>query len=241
MSDFAPDSIRVVACDVFGTVVDWRTGVADQVSRIAADCGVELDSGAFTDSWRDRYAPSLRRVNLGEREWAYLDTLHRESLDELLAEYGVADGFDDTARARLVRVWHRLPAWPDSVDGLARLGRRYVTTTLSNGGVALLTNLAKSAHLPFDCILSAELARAYKPAPRAYLTAAGLLDVEPGQVLLVAAHAGDIVGAHANGLRTAFLERPRERGPHRDADRAADVTSDLTATSFHELADALGC
>ncbi|GAA4091541.1 haloacid dehalogenase type II [Actinomadura miaoliensis] len=234
-------SIRVVACDIFGTTVDWRTGVAREVARTAADHGVELDAGAFADEWRDRYLPSMERVNRHERDWAYLDTLHRESLDELLDVHGVADAFPDAARRRLVHAWHRLPAWDDAVEGLTRLRRRYVLAALSNGGFALLTTLVKAAGLPFDCILSAELARAYKPAARAYLTATDLLDVDPAQVLMVAAHKWDIDGARQAGLATAFLERPLEKGPARTADRAADVTSDLAVTGFDHLADVLGC
>ena len=140
-----------------------------------------------------------------------------------------------------MHAWHRLPAWDDAVGGLSRLRRHFVVATLSNGGFALLTNLVRAAGLPFDCILSAELARTYKPAAPAYLTAAGLLDVEPAEVLMVAAHRWDIQGAHDAGFHTAFLERPQEKGPHGTADRAADVTSDLSVSSFDELADALGC
>jgi 2-haloacid dehalogenase len=241
MPSFDPDSVQVLAFDIFGTTVDWRTGVADQVAEVAAGLGVDLDAGAFADAWRDRYVPSLQRVNRGERGWAHLDTLHRESLDELCEEFGVALAFDEAVRRRLVRAWHRLPAWPDAVEGLDRLGRRHVLAALSNGGFALLTHLVKAARLPFDCVLSAELARAYKPAPQAYLTATALLDVEPGRVLMVAAHGWDLDGARAAGLRTAFVERPAERGPHRAADRAADVTCDLAVRGFGELADALGC
>jgi 2-haloacid dehalogenase len=231
----------VVVCDIFGTTVDWRGGVARQVNRIAADRNVRIDGGAFTDAWRDRYLPSLRRVNQGERAWAHLDTLHRESLDDLLEEYGVAEAFDDPARRRLVHAWHRLPAWEDSVRGLSRLRSRFVVVALSNGGFALLTHLVKAAGLPFDAIMSAELFRAYKPDSRVYRTAAELLDVEPARMLMVAAHAWDIEGARAVGMPTAFLERPLEKGPHRTADRASDVTSDLSVSGFPELADSLGC
>lgn len=234
-------AIRAIVFDVFGTVVDWRTGVADQVTAIAAERGASLDAWAFADSWRDRYAPSLRRVNNGERDWAYLDTLHRESLDELLDEYGVADHFDDATRQRLVRTWHRLPAWDDSAPGLARLRRHYTLATLSNGGVALLTNLVKAAGLEFDCILSAQLARIYKPAPQVYLAAAELLDLAPAEILMTAAHRSDIDAARELGLRTAFVERPAEKGPHRKAERADEVTSDFSASSLVELADLLGC
>jgi 2-haloacid dehalogenase len=228
------DGIRVIACDIFGTTVDWYTGVADQV----ADLLPEADAGAFASQWRDKYVPSMANVREGRRDWAYLDTLHRESLDELLERHALDP--DEDTRRRLVLAWHRLPAWPDSVDGLTRLRDRYTLAALSNGGFALLTTLVKAAHLPFDCILSAELARAYKPDPEVYRTAARLLDVEPGEVLMVAAHGWDLDGAREAGLRTAFLERPAEKGPERPADRAADVTADVSVASFTELAEVLG-
>ncbi|GAB3463256.1 haloacid dehalogenase type II [Actinophytocola sediminis] len=225
------DGIRVIACDIFGTTVDWYTGVARQVGEILR----VPDPGGFANEWRDRYLPALARVQDGEREWAYLDTLHRESLDELLDQRGIDIGL--AGRERLVRAWHRLPAWPDAVSGIARLSLHRTVAALSNGGFALLTNLVKSAGLPFDCIVSAELARTYKPDPAVYVTAAALLDVHPHEVLLVAAHAWDIDGAREAGMRTAFLVRPEEKGPHREADR--DAKADLTVASFHELADVL--
>lgn len=223
--------IRVVACDIFGTTVDWYTGVADQV----ADLLPGVDPGDFAQRWRAKYAPSMDRVRTGEREWAHLDTLHRESLDELLGDRPV----DEATRARLVTAWHTLPAWPDSAPGLARIGEKYTTAALSNGGFALLTTLVKRAALPFDCILSAELAHAYKPDAAAYRTATALLDVAPSQVLMVAAHKWDLDGARAAGLRTAFVHRPNEKGPHQEADRPEDVTCDLYAQDFADLATQL--
>ena len=233
-------SVRVVACDIFGTTVDWYTGVASQVAEVFEELGVTVDAGLFASQWRDLYGPSMQRVRDGERGWANLDVLHRESLDGLLRRHDIADAVDEASRARLVHAWHRLPAWDDTVEGLARLRTRFVTATLSNGGFALLTNLVKAAGLPFDCVVSAELFQAYKPDPRVYRGAADLLDVAPDQIVLVAAHGRDIQGAAAAGLRTAFLERPREKGPHGEADRAVDVTSDWTVSSFVELADRLG-
>jgi 2-haloacid dehalogenase len=227
------DGIRVIACDVFGTTVDWYSGVADQVARILP----EVDAAAFASQWRDKYLPSMANVREGRRDWAYLDTLHRESLDELLERHG-ADPDEDTRR-RLVRAWHRLPGWPDSAPGLTRLRDSFTLAALSNGGFALLTNLVKAAGLPFDCILSAELARTYKPDAAVYRTAARLLDVEPAQVLMVAAHGWDLDGAREAGLRTAFVERPEEKGPDHPADRAGDVTADLSVASFTELAEVL--
>jgi 2-haloacid dehalogenase len=238
--EFDPASIRVVACDIFGTTVDWYTGVARQADEIFGEFGVGIDGGRFAAEWRGRYLPSMARVREGERDWAYLDTLHRESLDDLLSEHGVGDAMDEAARNRLVRAWHRLPAWDDSVTGLARLATVYLTAALSNGGFALLTTLVKAARLPFDCILSAELARTYKPDTEVYRTAASLLDVRPDEILMVAAHKWDLDGAAAAGLRTAFLERPGEKGPGQEADRAADVTADVSVTGFGELAEVLG-
>ncbi|MFI6046905.1 haloacid dehalogenase type II [Nocardia sp. NPDC051321] len=239
MSEFDRAAIQVVACDIFGTTVDWYTGVSQRAAEVFRTAGVDLDAAAFTNAWRDMYLPGMQRVRDGERPWVYLDTLHRESLDELLDRHGAA--LDEESRSRLVRAWHLLPAWPDSVEGLARLGNRYTLAALSNGGFALLTRLVKAAGLPFDCILSAQLAQSYKPEPQVYRTAAGLLDVEPARVLMVAAHTWDIDGAGAVGMRTAFLERPQEKGPEHKADRADETRSDLTVTSFVELAETLGC
>jgi 2-haloacid dehalogenase len=235
------DEVQVLAVDIFGTTVDWHTGVAQQVADVAAARGALLDAVAFADAWRERYLPSMARVRTGARPWAVLDTLHRESLDDLLELFGVAESFDEPARRRLVRAWHRLPAWEDVADGLRRLRRRYTVVTLSNGGFALLVGLVKAAQLEFDAVLSAENARTYKPDPRVYTMAAELLAVAPRQVLMVAAHRWDLDGARGAGLRTAFVERPREKGPRGVADRAADTVCDLAATSFTDLADRLGC
>jgi 2-haloacid dehalogenase len=235
------DQVRALTVDIFGTTVDWWTGVADQVSQIAHLRGLTLDGGALATAWRQRYLPSMAEVREGRRPWAYLDTLHRESLDELLVQFGVADQLDEPSRRSLVRAWHRLPAWPDVPDGLGRLRRRYPVVALSNGGFALLVNLLKHADLAFDGIVSAQYARTYKPDARVYQVAAELLDVAPDQVLMVACHGWDLDGARAAGLHTAFIERPAEKGPNEPADHAPDVTSDLTCTSFTELADLLGC
>jgi 2-haloacid dehalogenase len=235
------EQVRVIAFDIFGTCVDWRTGITAQVAAVAAEQGVQLDAEAFAEAWRERYLPSMARVRTGQRPWAYLDTLHRESLNELLEVFDVADAFDESARQQLVLAWHHLPPWDDVAGGLSRLRKRYTVIALSNGGFALLTRLIKKADLRFDAIISAQIARTYKPDPLVYYTATELLDTPPHQILMVAAHGWDIDGARAAGLWTAFVERPYERAPHHIADRASDIASDLTTTSFSELAERLGC
>lgn len=230
--------ISVLAFDMFGTTVDWRTGVAAQAGAIAARCGVEIDGADLADDWRGRYLPAVATIRSGEREWRYLDAVHRECLDDLLAERGLERQFGPQDRADLVRAWHRLPAWDDAAAGLARLRRRYTVAALSNGGFALMTRLVKAAELPFDCILSADLAGAYKPDPAAYLRAAQLLDVAPAEVMMVAAHAWDLDGARNAGLRTAYVSRPNEwpgnPGPPPE-------TCDVSVDDFTRLADLLGC
>lgn len=235
------DEVDVLAFDVFGTSVDWWTGITRQVAAITAAGGIDVDAAALTGAWRDRYLPSMARVRDGERPWTPLDALHRESLDDLLDGFGLAGRVDDVVRERLVRCWYRLPAWDDVAPGLERLRDRYLVVALSNGGFALLTHLAKDAGLRFDAILSAELARTYKPDPAVYRTAAGLLGVDPARMLLVACHGWDVTGAAGAGLRTAFLERPGEKGPGRAADRPADTPADLVVRGVDELAAALGC
>jgi 2-haloacid dehalogenase len=226
--------------DVFGTVVDWRGSIVSELTRLGADKGIAVDWAAFTDDWRGLYQPAMEEVRSGRRPWTILDVLHRESLDKLLAKYGIA-GLSESEKDHVNRVWHRLTPWPDAVEGLARLKTRYIIGTLSNGNVGLLTRMAKHAGLPWDVILGAETARAYKPLPQAYLASADLLNVQPGQIMLVAAHNGDLAAASAAGLRTAFVARPQEYGPHQKRDFRAEGAWDVVASSFVELADAMGC
>jgi 2-haloacid dehalogenase len=232
-----PD-VRVLAFDVFGTVVDWRGGVA----REAAALGLGIDAEAFADAWRARYQPAMERVRSGARPWVSLDTLHRENLDAVLEAFGVADRVDEAARRSLTLAWHRLDPWPEAVAGLHRLKTRYVLTPLSNGNIALLTHMAKRAGLPWDCVLSAEVFHAYKPDPRAYLGVAELFSLQPAQVMMCAAHAGDLRAAAACGLRTAYVDRPLEFGTARTGDvpRPTD-RFDLTTRGFDDLALQLGC
>jgi len=231
---WASNGFRALAFDVFGTVVDWRAGIAEA----AAAHG--LDGGRFADAWRARYAPSMDRVRRGELPWMNLDQLQARSLDELLTEFG-AGSLGPAERRELVLAWRRLPPWPDAREGLSRLGKRYLLTTLSNGGFALLTNLARNAQLHFDCILSAELCRHYKPDPETYLMVAELLDLAPSEVILVAAHKSDLRAAQSAGLGAAFVERPLEFGDRGGADRLPDPDATVAAADLVDLAGRLGC
>lgn len=231
--------VRALVFDVFGTVVDWRGSIIREGVRLGQEKAIEADWPKFADEWRARYQPSMDRVRRGEIPWTKLDALHRIALDHLLVEFKI-EGLSEAEKDQMNRVWHRLKPWPDAVPGLARLKQHYTIATLSNGNVALLTNMAKNAGLPWDCILSAELARAYKPDPRAYLTAAELLDLPPRQVMMVAAHQHDLRGAKAAGLRTAFVPRPLEYGEGRTLDLTPDPDFDVVASDFLDLAQQLG-
>jgi 2-haloacid dehalogenase len=228
--------VRALVFDVFGTVVDWRTGVAREVRRLL-DGGI--DAEAFADAWRGRYVPSMDRVRRGELPWTSLDDLHRASLDELLAEFGAPD-VSEAVRAELVLAWHRLDPWPDSVEGLTRLKARHVIASLSNGNVALLVDMAKHGGLPWDTVFSAELFGHYKPDPEVYDGAARLLDLPPERVLMVAAHVSDLAAARARGLRTAYIHRPAEQSPAAAPPPAEDPEADVTVSSLTALATHLG-
>ena len=204
--------LRALVFDVFGTVVDWRGSIAREVRDVARVHGVTLDAEAFADAWRAGYAPAMQRVRVGELPWMRIDALHRLILDTLLPRFGL-DRLDEAARDDLNRAWHRLDPWPDSVDGLARLKRRFTIAPLSNGNFSLLTNMGKRAGLPWDCILSAELFRHYKPDRETYLGAADLLGIAASELMLVACHPSDLRAARAAGLRTGYVARPLECGP----------------------------
>jgi 2-haloacid dehalogenase len=229
---------RALAFDVFGTVVDWRSAVIRDGTELSQKKGLEVDWAAFADEWRGRYAPSMDRVRQGEMHWTNLDALHRASLEELLEEFGI-EGLAEDEKDYLNKVWYRLDPWPDSVSGLTRLKERYIITTLSNGNVALLTDIAKWAGLPWDLILSAELVHHYKPDPESYLMVPALLDLRPEQVMLVAAHPSDLRHAQENGLRAAYVPRPLEWGPEGEAEEP-DPLFDLVAEDFIDLAGKLG-
>ena len=231
--------VRALTFDVFGTVVDWRSSVIGELEAFGARHGLKTDWGVFADRWRrEGYAGGMRLVRDGELPFQTADSLHRRMLDILLAELGAE--VDEDEVADLNRVWHRLAPWPDSAAGLARLRAGYTISTLSNGNVELLVNMAKFGGLPWDCILSAEITGAFKPEPRCYERAAELLGCEPPQVMMVAAHQGDLLAAAQTGMRTAFVPRPNEAGPNHPADLTPDPSFNIVASDFHDLARQLG-
>lgn len=227
---------RALAFDVFGTVVDWRSGIIAELQSFGSRQGLQRDWVSFADAWRAGYAPAMDRVRRGELPWTRIDDLHREILLELLGDAAVPESdIDDLNRA-----WHRLVPWPDAVPGLQRLKQRFVITTLSNGNISLLTDMAKNAGLPWDCVISAELFGHYKPDPQAYQGCARLLDVAPGDLMLVACHPGDLRAARDSGLRTGYVVRPLERGPGHPLPTVEDGEFDVVAHDFIDLARQLG-
>lgn len=238
-----PTLPKALAFDVFGTVVDWRTSIARQ-SRLYLDAlGLaQVDAGQFADRWRARYAPAMARVNRGERDFVVLDTLHRENLEDLLRELGLApDRLDEDMLAQWNTAWHRLDPWPDTVAGLLRLKARFPIVTLSNGNVAMMVAMARHAGLPWDAILGAEFARFYKLHPQCYLRTAEAMGLEPNELCLVAAHHSDLAVARSCGMLTAYVDRPDEYGGAPSPDAHAIQQWEWSADSFTELADMLGC
>jgi 2-haloacid dehalogenase len=232
--------VKALAFDVFGTVVDWRGSLIAEGRKLGRRKRIRADWAAFADAWRAGYRPAMNRVRSGELGWTRIDDLHRMILDGLIPRFGLSS-LTEAERADLNRAWHRLAPWKDSVAGLKRLKKRHVLATMSNGNVALLVNMAKHAGLPWDVVLSAEIARHYKPDPEAYLSVPQLLGIEPGEVLMVAAHKDDLDGAARAGLRTAFVARPLEFGDPSLNDVAPEVRFDVNAKDFLDLARQLGC
>lgn len=232
----AKATAKVLAFDIFGTVVDWHGSIVRELASLYP----QVDGDAFALAWRAGYQPAMQRVRSGELGWVRIDALHRMILDDLLPAFELAH-LTEAERQHLNRVWHRLDAWPDSVDGLLRLKKRFVICSLSNGNLGLLTAMAKRAGLPWDCILSAEVFKAYKPDPATYLGVADVFDVAPQDVMLCAAHHDDLESARACGLQTAYIERPLEFGAAQPKDVSPQAGNDLHAASITALADLLGC
>jgi 2-haloacid dehalogenase len=234
--------IKALAFDVFGTVVDWRSGIArDAVPVLARLDRSDIDPHRFADGWRKRYQPALEEVRSGRRPFVILDTLHREALEDLLRHHAIDPAtLDEATLADLTHAWHRLDPWPDSVAGLTRLKANVPIVTLSNGNIALMLAMARRAGLPWDAILGAEVSRIYKPLPDSYLSAARMLGIEPAELCLVAAHHSDLAAARAAGLQTAYVDRPLEYGGRRAPDADAAQDWEYRVDSLTALADILG-
>jgi 2-haloacid dehalogenase len=232
-----PD-VHLLVFDTFGTVVDWRSAVIAEGEQLGRAKGLKVDWAAFADAWRGGYGPSMNRVRNGQLPWTKLDVLHRMTLDELLVRFKI-DGLSEDEKQHFNKVWHRLKGWSDSVAGLTRLKKRFVISPLSNGNVSLLTEMAKFAGLPWDCILATELVRHYKPDKETYLMPGEFFDLPPASVMMVAAHVGDLDAAKALGLKTAYVHRPLEYGPGKASKLPESGRFDFSVKDLRELASLL--
>jgi 2-haloacid dehalogenase len=233
--------VKALVFDTFGTVVDWRGSVTRMGERLAVAKGIEgIDWDAFARSWRAGYRPGMAPVISGERPWTPIDVIHREILDRILVTFGIEDRFDEAEKADMNLMWHRLDPWPDSAPGLLRLKRTHIISPLSNGATQLLVNMAKRAGIPWDLILSSDVTRAYKRDPRAYQAAIAALGMEPGEVMMCAAHNDDLDAARGQGMHTAYINRPTEYGPDQTKDFQADSDWDIITDHIGGIADALG-
>ena len=231
--------VRALTCDTYGTIVDWRGSILDELHAFGQARGLNLDWETFLDDWKSCYRVGMEKVNTGEWPWTTIDAIYRHRLDELLTTYGIA-GVTDREVEQLNRVWWRLRPWPDSVAGLTRLRARYIITPLSNASFAGMVHLARYASLPWDCILTAENAKRYKPSPEVYRTAIELLGLRPGEIMMVAAHNYDLAAARSHGMRTAFVPRPTEYGPTQVSDLQPESDWDIVAKDMDDLARLLG-
>lgn len=234
-------NIKALTFDVFGTCVDFRGSIVKECRALGKARALRVNWGKFADAWRAGYKPAMDRVRSGDLPWTKIDVLHRMILDDILQKFRIADALTEEEKAHLNLVWHRLKPWPDTVKGLKRLKQRYILATLSNGNTALLVNMAKFGGLPWDCVFSSETFHHYKPDPETYLGAAGLLDLKPEQVMMVAAHKHDLRSAARYGLKTAFVRRPHEHGRNSGTDLADDPAFTINADDFNDLAAKLGC
>jgi 2-haloacid dehalogenase len=231
--------VQALTFDAYGTVVDWRDSVLAELTEFGAARGLALDWTAFLAEWKAGYRLGMDCVNRGEWPWTTVEAIYRRRLEELLPRYEI-DGLCEADLARLTRTWWRLHPWPDAVPGLRRLRTRFIVSPLSNGSFAGMVHLARFAGLPWDCIITAENARCYKPRPEVYRTAVALLGLRPDEVMMVAAHNYDLRAARTCGLRTAFVPRPAEHGPGQTSDLGPEADWDVVATDFLDLANRLG-
>ena len=234
-----PVGTQALVFDVFGTVVDWHGSVAREVRALAKSKGLRVNAAKFAKAWRAGYRPAMDRVMRGETPFAKIDVIHRAILEDVLEQFKVTT-LAEEEKAHLNLVWHRLKPWPDTVRGLKRLKSKFIIATLSNGNTSLLVHMAKQGGLPWDCVFSSDTFKLFKPDPGMYLGAAGMLDLKPEEVMMVAAHKHDLRAAATHGLKTAFVKRPHEYGRNNNPDLASEAEFTINAESFLDLADQLG-
>ena len=238
--------VKALLFDVFGTVVDWRTGIAIEVQMIAKKYNIELNADDFADAWRAEYQPAMEQIRSGKRSFTILDILHLENLKKIAPRFNLNNLSDEDLNF-LVSAWHRLPGWPDSSQGLNKLKKKFILATQSNGNIALMVNMAKYSNLSWDVILGAEVLGHYKPEPEAYIKACKALNLKPSECLMVAAHDDDLKAASLQGMKTAYVHRPFEYGKDKLFD-IAEVNDykgnrnwDIVSKDFNDLAFKLGC
>tara|TARA_B100001540_G_scaffold125410_1_gene111911 strand:+ start:285 stop:998 length:714 start_codon:yes stop_codon:yes gene_type:complete len=233
------NEVKALVFDVFGTVVDWRTSIINECEILGQQKHIDIDWSKFVDDWRAGYRPAMDKIRNDGEKWRVLDELHMDILLELLKSHSISLNSDEINH--LNKCWHRLHPWKDSVNGITRLNSKFITATLSNGNVGLLTNMAKFAKLPWTCILSAEIFKHYKPDDEVYRGAANILDLKPDQVMMVAAHKSDLLAAKSNGLVTAYINRPNEFGSYSVEVEDVEKDIDIWASDLESLADQLEC
>jgi len=232
-----PD-VKALVFDTFGTLVDWRNGVARESERILKPMGYAIDWLAFADAWRKEYDPSMEEIRSGRRPFVKLDILHRENLERVLSRFGIGKLADPTL-AELTLAWHKLDAWPDVGPAFARLHKRFLMAPCSNGNIALMADVGRRNNLPWDAILGSEIAQGYKPQPKVYLMTCEAFNLKPEQVMMCAAHSGDLSSAQKLGLRTGHIGRPGEGGPG-TGEAAPKGSFDVVGKNFNDFADKLG-
>lgn len=232
------DSVKALVFDVFGTVVDWRNGVAREAEAILKPLGHSLDWLAFADAWRAQYQPGMDEVRTGKIPFVKLDVIHRRMLDRIVPQFGL-EKVDSKVLDELTLAWHRLDAWKDVGAGFARLRKRFLMAPCSNGNISIMVDIARRNDIRWDAILGSEVAGDFKPKPRVYLATAEALNIKPGECMMTAAHSADLAAAAKAGLRTAHVGRPGENGPG-TGESAPKVPVDIAAKDFLDLADKLG-
>jgi 2-haloacid dehalogenase len=236
-TDPLPD-VQALLFDVFGTVVDWRSGVAREAEKVLKPLGYSLDWLAFADAWRAQYQPGMEEVRSGGRPFVKLDVIHRVMLDRIKPRFGL-EKLDEATQAELNLAWHRLDVWPDVGPGFARLRTRLRLCPCSNGNIAIMADVGRRNDLRWHAVLGSEIAGDFKPKPRVYLASAEALNLKPSQCMKVAAHSPDLAAAQAQGLRTGHVGRPGEGGPG-TGEQAPKGTFDVVAKDFVDFAMKMG-